>query len=176
MVMWSTGALAVVVMSTVATVVGANCDGGVAPSTSPCNVSRTKCQQSQTENSRVHGEGEWLVAAGRWNGDFRGNTSPSWVVDNNNTTDAVTPFDINEYLVMRLGFRYRSIGESVALTIVYTVILLTGVIGNVVTCAVIVRNSYMHTATNCYLFSLAISDTLALVLGQYVEKRRIVLL
>jgi hypothetical protein len=116
----------------------------------------------------VRGEVEWLVPVGKWSGDLRGNTSPSWAVEND-TTGAVTPFDTNEYLVTRLGFRYRSIGEAVALTIVYTVILLTGVIGNVVTCAVIVRNTYMHTATNCYLFSLAISDTLALVLGQYAE-------
>jgi len=38
---------------------------------------------------------------------------------------------------------------------------MTGVIGNVTTCVVIARNSYMHTATNYYLFSLAISDMLS---------------
>lgn len=37
---------------------------------------------------------------------------------------------------------------------------MTGVIGNVTTCVVIAGNSYMHTATNYYLFSLAISDML----------------
>jgi len=44
---------------------------------------------------------------------------------------------------------------------------MTGVVGNVTTCVVIARNSYMHTATNYYLFSLAISDTLSLVLGEF---------
>jgi len=43
---------------------------------------------------------------------------------------------------------------------------MTGVLGNVTTCVVIARNSYMHTATNYYLFSLAISDTLSLILGK----------
>ncbi|KAH9420605.1 G-protein coupled receptor [Dermatophagoides pteronyssinus] len=51
------------------------------------------------------------------------------------------------------------------MTILYILILVTGVIGNVLTCVVIARNRYMHTATNYYLFSLAISDLLLLVLG-----------
>ncbi|KAH9392547.1 G-protein coupled receptor, partial [Tyrophagus putrescentiae] len=37
--------------------------------------------------------------------------------------------------------------------------------GNICTCIVIARNKYMHTATNYYLFSLAVSDLLLLVLG-----------
>jgi len=45
---------------------------------------------------------------------------------------------------------------------------MTGVIGNVTTCVVIARNSYMHTATNYYLFSLAISDMLSLVFGKQI--------
>ncbi|CAG2163540.1 unnamed protein product [Oppiella nova] len=53
----------------------------------------------------------------------------------------------------------------IPMTIVYALILITGVIGNFITCLVIARNRYMHTATNYYLFSLAISDLLLLVLG-----------
>ncbi len=53
----------------------------------------------------------------------------------------------------------------IPMTIVYALILVTGVIGNFTTCVVIARNKYMHTATNYYLFSLAISDLLLLVLG-----------
>ncbi|KFM59111.1 Neuromedin-U receptor 2, partial [Stegodyphus mimosarum] len=51
------------------------------------------------------------------------------------------------------------------MTLVYAVILMTGVIGNICTCIVIARNRYMHTATNYYLFSLAVSDLLLLILG-----------
>ncbi|KAM3964290.1 diapause hormone receptor-1 [Aphomia sociella] len=50
-------------------------------------------------------------------------------------------------------------------TIIYSLIFVTGLIGNVFTCLVIVRNKSMHTATNYYLFSLAISDLLLLVSG-----------
>lgn len=53
----------------------------------------------------------------------------------------------------------------IPITIIYVVIFLTGLIGNVSTCMVIFRNKSMHTATNYYLFSLAISDLLLLVSG-----------
>lgn len=115
------------------------------------------------DNPRL--DAEWLLPVDRWNDVVNGNASSSSspVVVGNETT---TPLDVGDYLATRLGFRHRSLGESVALTVVYCIVMLTGVVGNVATCAVIMRNTYMHTATNCYLFSLAISDTLALVLGQ----------
>ncbi|CAH1405691.1 unnamed protein product [Nezara viridula] len=53
----------------------------------------------------------------------------------------------------------------VPMTILYSLIFVTGLIGNVSTCVVIGRNRHMHTATNYYLFSLAISDLLLLVSG-----------
>ncbi|XP_050533498.1 pyrokinin-1 receptor-like isoform X2 [Daktulosphaira vitifoliae] len=53
----------------------------------------------------------------------------------------------------------------VPMTIVYSVIFVTGVIGNTITCLVIAKHKYMHTATNYYLFSLAISDLILLVSG-----------
>uniref|UniRef100_A0A8D9E5A1 Neuropeptides capa receptor n=1 Tax=Cacopsylla melanoneura TaxID=428564 RepID=A0A8D9E5A1_9HEMI len=57
----------------------------------------------------------------------------------------------------------------IPLTILYSLILLAGLIGNVVTCIVIARNKHMHNATNYYLFSLAVSDLLLLVTGMPVE-------
>lgn len=82
------------------------------------------------------------------------------------TTGNESDFDVTDYLTSRLGWRHRTQAESVALTLAYCLILLTGVIGNLATCAVIVKNTTMHTATNFYLFSLAVSDTMALVLGK----------
>ena len=79
-----------------------------------------------------------------------------------------TPLDEDELMEAYLGSRYRGKVESVILTVVYSIIFLTGVIGNVSTCIVITTNSYMHTATNFYLFSLAISDMLTLILGKLV--------
>ena len=107
---------------------------------------------------------DWLFQDENNRNEIVGEITSSAAVEKNTT---VLLFDENDYLETRLGFRYRSIGESVTLTFVYCLVLFTGVVGNVVTCVVIIRNSYMHTATNCYLFSLAVSDTLALVLGQY---------
>lgn len=54
----------------------------------------------------------------------------------------------------------------VPLTVIYSAIFLTGMIGNVITCIVISRNKSMHTATNYYLFSLAVSDLLLLISGK----------
>ncbi|XP_043271441.1 pyrokinin-1 receptor-like [Venturia canescens] len=53
----------------------------------------------------------------------------------------------------------------VPITVIYVLIFFTGLIGNVSTCVVIARNRSMHTATNYYLFSLAISDLLLLISG-----------
>lgn len=53
----------------------------------------------------------------------------------------------------------------VPMTVLYSLIFVTGLVGNVTTCGVIVRNRHMHTATNYYLFSLAISDLLLLISG-----------
>ncbi|KFB34910.1 hypothetical protein ZHAS_00000594 [Anopheles sinensis] len=53
----------------------------------------------------------------------------------------------------------------VPITVIYSTILVVGVLGNVITCVVISRNKSMHTATNYYLFSLAVSDLLLLVTG-----------
>ncbi|XP_043478846.1 pyrokinin-1 receptor-like [Leptopilina heterotoma] len=51
------------------------------------------------------------------------------------------------------------------ITIIYVIIFFTGLIGNISTCVVISKNKSMHTATNYYLFSLAVSDLLLLISG-----------
>lgn len=57
----------------------------------------------------------------------------------------------------------------IPITTIYSLIFVTGILGNIFTCLVIVRNKSMHTATNYYLFSLAISDLLLLVSGMPQE-------
>lgn len=66
-----------------------------------------------------------------------------------------------------MDYKFPSVAFS-QLTTIYVIIFLTGVIGNVIVCVVIVRHSTMHTATNYYLFSLAISDLMFLLMGTYV--------
>uniref|UniRef100_A0A182YH30 G-protein coupled receptors family 1 profile domain-containing protein n=1 Tax=Anopheles stephensi TaxID=30069 RepID=A0A182YH30_ANOST len=55
----------------------------------------------------------------------------------------------------------------IPISVIYSTIFVIGVLGNVITCIVISRNRSMHTATNYYLFSLAISDLLLLITGRY---------
>lgn len=68
-------------------------------------------------------------------------------------------------LELLLGPRRQDISTAVPVTVVYALIFVTGLIGNVSTCVVIARNHYMHTTTNYCLFNLAISDLLMLLLG-----------
>ncbi|XP_068081221.1 pyrokinin-1 receptor-like [Anabrus simplex] len=53
----------------------------------------------------------------------------------------------------------------IPVTALYGAIFVAGLLGNVSTCVVIARNRHLHTATNYYLFSLAVSDLLLLVAG-----------
>lgn len=66
-----------------------------------------------------------------------------------------------------------SLNVIVPLSVIYAVIFVAGVLGNISTCVVIARNRSMHTATNFYLFSLAISDLLLLICGLPLELHRL---
>ncbi|XP_045533269.1 pyrokinin-1 receptor-like isoform X2 [Pieris brassicae] len=61
----------------------------------------------------------------------------------------------------------------VPLTVIYSIIFVAGILGNISTCVVIARNRSMHTATNFYLFSLALSDLLLLICGLPIELYRL---
>lgn len=66
---------------------------------------------------------------------------------------------------VQAALRRDPLSTVIPMTILYALILIAGVIGNISTCIVIARNKYMRTATNYYLFSLAVSDLLLLILG-----------
>lgn len=86
-----------------------------------------------------------------------------------NVTYLNESFDLQDFLNGYMGpRRIWGLPVAVTVTVVYSLILVTGVTGNVCTCLVIIKNSYMHTATNYYLFSLAISDVLTLILGKFL--------
>ena len=85
----------------------------------------------------------------------------------NTTSTTVSAFDENAFLTKYLGPRYIDLPLLVTLTIIYSTVFISGTLGNIVTCIVIARNRNMHTATNYYLFSLAVSDLCTLVLGKF---------
>ena len=66
-------------------------------------------------------------------------------------------------------FAYFQVESSVLIpiTIIYVLMFFTGVIGNFAVCFVIIKNRSLHNATNYYLFSLAISDLIILLLGKF---------
>lgn len=72
----------------------------------------------------------------------------------------------SEYLKSIWGPKHLPLKLVLPITFVYVAIFVTGVFGNVVTCIVIRRNPVMQTATNYYLFNLAVSDLLLLILGE----------
>jgi len=85
--------------------------------------------------------------------------SPSSAFDNFTRADVMTASSLI------LGPVRDPLYIVIPVTISYALIFITGLVGNVVTCIVIARNKHMHTATNYYLFSLAVSDLLLLVSG-----------
>lgn len=83
-----------------------------------------------------------------------------------------TTFNNSEFVVNTIFANLTSVFDGqprdslyviIPMTLFYAIIFLTGVIGNVSTCIVIFYNKYMHTATNFYLFSLAVSDLVLLL-------------
>ena len=62
--------------------------------------------------------------------------------------------------------------QLIPLTIIYVAMAITGIIGNISVCWVILRIPYMRSATNYYLFSLAVSDLLILLLGNQSPSKK----
>ncbi|XP_023245065.1 neuropeptides capa receptor-like [Copidosoma floridanum] len=71
----------------------------------------------------------------------------------------------SEYLTHVLGPRFLPLDVIIPLTTIYAIIFFLGIIGNLATCLVIIKNSFLQSVTNFYLFSLAISDVTLLLLG-----------
>ncbi|KAM9845425.1 neuromedin-U receptor 1-like [Aulostomus maculatus] len=92
----------------------------------------------------------------------------SWVLANATTQD-VDEICLTEeqYLAKHLGPLRSPVFLSICLT--YLIIFVVGVLGNSLTCAVILCYKVMQTPTNYYLLSLAVSDLLLLVLSMPLE-------
>ncbi|XP_049286172.1 neuropeptides capa receptor isoform X1 [Anopheles funestus] len=72
---------------------------------------------------------------------------------------------VKDFLVYARGPQRMPLFTAMLVTILFVGILVTGVIGNLIVCLVIIRHPSMRTATNYYLFSLAVSDLIFLLLG-----------
>jgi hypothetical protein len=95
--------------------------------------------------------------------DMNNTTSGSYMVQLDDTANET----VEGYLLRTRGPKHLSLNIVLPITVIYVFIFVTGVIGNIAVCVVIVRNNFMHTATNYYLFSLAVSDLTLLLLGKF---------
>lgn len=87
--------------------------------------------------------------------------------DSGGDANFATNITKEEYLRKNLGPQHPlPLTIFVPLCVLYTIIFLTGVLGNLSVCLVIARNPALHTATSYYLFSLAVSDLTLLILGK----------
>jgi len=92
-------------------------------------------------------------------------TSVSFVSTTTDTTttlvsDSTTTPDEATYIARHLGAQHLPLTTIIPISVVYSTIFIVGVLGNVATICVILKNKYMHTPTNVYLANLAISDLL----------------
>lgn len=82
-----------------------------------------------------------------------------------NFTTLASLIDNASVVKSEIGFR-DPLPIILPISIIYVIIFVAGVLGNVITCVVIYKNKTMHTATNYYLFNLAVSDFLVLMFGE----------
>lgn len=75
--------------------------------------------------------------------------------------------ELTRFVEEQRGPSHLPLEVAIPVTIVYVLIFITGLLGNLAVCLVIIRHPAMHTATNYYLFNLAISDLILLVFGKY---------
>ncbi|KAM8804860.1 neuromedin-U receptor 1 [Eudromia elegans] len=91
-----------------------------------------------------------------------------------NRTHPGTLFDPKDANLTEEQLRHKYLGPQrssffVPVCAIYLLIFAVGAVGNTLTCIVILRHRFMRTPTNYYLFSLAVSDLLVLLLGMPLE-------
>lgn len=91
-----------------------------------------------------------------------------------NRTHPETLFDPKDANLTEEQLRDKYLGPRrsnffVPVCVIYLLIFVVGAVGNTLTCIVILRHRFMRTPTNYYLFSLAVSDLLVLLLGMPLE-------
>ena len=74
--------------------------------------------------------------------------------------------NLTAFIEATLGPSHIDWSTLLPITIIYSIFLIVGVCGNLITCIVILNNEYMWTATNVYLLNLAIADIATLVISK----------
>ncbi|XP_045480343.1 neuropeptides capa receptor-like [Harmonia axyridis] len=69
------------------------------------------------------------------------------------------------FLEEERGTQQQPLSTAVPLTVINSLIFITGITGNIGVCIVIRKNSMLHTATHYFLFNLAVADLMLLIFG-----------
>ncbi|XP_058455081.1 neuropeptides capa receptor [Malaya genurostris] len=118
-----------------------------------CWLALLNCSDFAEGNFTIHGQQSNLSS----------DPYPPWDLCDRDTVDFQCT--VQQYLEYARGPQQMPLTTALLVTILFVGILVTGVVGNVIVCLVIIRHPSMRTATNYYLFSLAVSDLILLVLG-----------
>ncbi|XP_019756920.1 neuropeptides capa receptor isoform X1 [Dendroctonus ponderosae] len=83
-------------------------------------------------------------------------------IEMNRTNVSLDPWN---YIACFYGPQMQDLQMTLLITIINGIIFVTGVLGNIAVCIVIIKQPILHTATNYYLFNLAVSDVTLLIFG-----------
>lgn len=124
-------------------------------------------------NASVNGELSPWLAESMANNTLNGSDVSFTIVPNATGISSVPPFMVSAATASSnfnqtnvIHFEPEPLFILILVTVCYALIFAAGLLGNVITCTVISRNKSMHTATNYYLFNLAISDLMLLLSGE----------
>ena len=84
-----------------------------------------------------------------------------------NQTDNL-PMKLEDYLLAVMGPKQMDDHLVLVLvTVFYMIIFISGIVGNLSVCLVIIKSKQLHSAMNYYLVSLALADLTIIVLGEF---------
>ncbi|XP_060530951.1 neuropeptides capa receptor-like [Cylas formicarius] len=69
------------------------------------------------------------------------------------------------YISCFYGPQTQELPIAIFITVINVIIFITGLLGNIAVCIVIFKQPTLHSATNYYLFNLAVSDVTLLIFG-----------
>ena len=74
--------------------------------------------------------------------------------------------ELEEFLNAALGPQQVTLNWLIPVTIFYVLVFITGLVGNIAVCVVIIKNKSLHSAMNYYLISLALADLIIIIMGK----------
>ncbi|KAJ3658846.1 hypothetical protein Zmor_010565 [Zophobas morio] len=117
------------------------------------SVSSQACNRNDDTPKCVCGNEETFILK-RNSADLSG-------MDSNESTES----PLWTYIHENRGPQQQPFEMAVPLTVVNVLIFVSGLLGNTAVCIVIIKHRSLHTATNYYLFNLAVSDLTLLIFG-----------